>query len=143
MRKTTGSYCTYSSLEQIATLVPEFAMEDLSLGITAALVPEFAVKDLLLGITLINNNNNNNNKSSIPKFSDVWKCGYCTLKSNLGLKKDQGGSCVHFKIKYYLPDTADKGFGTHKQKSKSRALNKDIETRGGSPIRARWARATL
>ena len=29
-----------------ATLVPEFTVEDLSLGRTAALVPEFAVKDL-------------------------------------------------------------------------------------------------
>ena len=32
-----------------ATLVPEFAVEDLPLGRTAALVPEFAVKDLPLG----------------------------------------------------------------------------------------------
>ena len=31
-----------------ATLVPEFAVEDLSLGRTAALVPENAVKDLPL-----------------------------------------------------------------------------------------------
>ena len=35
-----------------ATLVPEFAVEDLSLGTTAALVPEVAVKDLPLGRTL-------------------------------------------------------------------------------------------
>ena len=35
-----------------ATLVPEFAVEDLPLGRTAALVPEFAVKDLPLGRTL-------------------------------------------------------------------------------------------
>ena len=35
-----------------ATLVPEFAVEDLPLGRTAALVPEFAVKDLHLGRTL-------------------------------------------------------------------------------------------
>ena len=35
-----------------ATLVPEFAVEDLPLGRTAALVPEFAVKDLPLGWTL-------------------------------------------------------------------------------------------
>ena len=35
-----------------ATLVPEFALEDLPLGRTAALVPEFAVKDLPLGSTL-------------------------------------------------------------------------------------------
>ena len=34
-----------------ATLVPEFAMEDLSLGRTAALVSEFAMKDLPLGRT--------------------------------------------------------------------------------------------
>ena len=31
-----------------ATLVPEFAVEDLPLGRTAAFVPEFAVKDLPL-----------------------------------------------------------------------------------------------
>ena len=36
-----------------ATLVPEFAVEDLSLGRTAALVAEFAVKDLPLGRTLM------------------------------------------------------------------------------------------
>ena len=35
-----------------ATLVPEFAVEDLSLGRTAALVPEIVVKDLRLGRTL-------------------------------------------------------------------------------------------
>ena len=32
-----------------ASLVPEFAVEDLPLGRTVALVPEFAVKDLPLG----------------------------------------------------------------------------------------------
>ena len=32
-----------------ATLVPEFALEDLSLDRTAALVPQFAVKDVPLG----------------------------------------------------------------------------------------------
>ena len=32
-----------------ATLVPEFAVEDLPLGRTALLVPEFAAKDLPLG----------------------------------------------------------------------------------------------
>ena len=36
-----------------ATWVPEFAMEDLPLGIVAALVPEFAVKVLPLGRTLM------------------------------------------------------------------------------------------
>ena len=35
-----------------ATLVPEFAVENLPWGRTAALVPEFAMKDLLLGRTL-------------------------------------------------------------------------------------------
>ena len=34
---------------ETATLVPEFAEEDLPLGKTAAMVPEFAVKDLPLG----------------------------------------------------------------------------------------------
>ena len=34
-----------------ATLVPEFAVENLPLGITAVTVPEFAVKDLSLGTT--------------------------------------------------------------------------------------------
>ena len=33
-----------------ATLVPEFAVEDLPLGRIAAFVPEFAVKDLPFGI---------------------------------------------------------------------------------------------
>ena len=36
-----------------ATQVPEFAMEDLTLGRIAVLVPEFAVKDLPLGRTLM------------------------------------------------------------------------------------------
>ena len=35
-----------------ATLVPEFAVEDLPLGRTAPLVPEISVKDLPLGTTL-------------------------------------------------------------------------------------------
>ena len=35
-----------------ATLVPEFAVEDLRLGKTTALVPKFAVKGLPLGRTL-------------------------------------------------------------------------------------------
>ena len=35
-----------------ATLISEFALEDLPLGRTAALVPEFAVDDLPLGRTL-------------------------------------------------------------------------------------------
>ena len=36
-----------------ATLVSEFAVEDLPLGRTSALLPAFAVKDLPLGRTLI------------------------------------------------------------------------------------------
>ena len=36
-----------------AILVPEFAVEDLSLDRTTTLVPEFAVKDLTLGRTKI------------------------------------------------------------------------------------------
>ena len=35
-----------------ATLVPEFAVENLPWDRSTALVPEFAVKDLLLGRTL-------------------------------------------------------------------------------------------
>ena len=35
-----------------ATLIPEFAVEDLPLGRIEALVPEFAVTDLPLGRTL-------------------------------------------------------------------------------------------
>ena len=38
--------------ERIATLVPAFAVKDLLLDITANLVAEFAVKDLPLGRTL-------------------------------------------------------------------------------------------
>ena len=52
MRKATGSYRTYSVPGKTATLVPEFAVEDLPLGRTAALVPEFAVKDGPLDRTL-------------------------------------------------------------------------------------------
>ena len=36
-----------------ATLVPEFAVEDLPLDRTATLVPEFAMKDLPLGRTMM------------------------------------------------------------------------------------------
>ena len=58
-----------------ATLVPEFAMEDLPLGRIAAFVPEFAVKDLPLGIALMmiisfNNSNNNNNNSNNNKWAE-------------------------------------------------------------------------
>ena len=52
MRKVTGSYRTSSSQVKLATLVPEFAVEDLPLGRTAAIVSEFAVIDLPLGRTL-------------------------------------------------------------------------------------------
>ena len=37
---------------KIATMVPEFAAEDLPLDRTATLVPAFAVEDLPLGTTL-------------------------------------------------------------------------------------------
>ena len=37
---------------KIVTLIPEFAVEDLSLDITAGLLPEFAVKHLPLGRTV-------------------------------------------------------------------------------------------
>ena len=37
---------------ETATLVPDFAVEDLHLGRTTALVPEFALKDLPSGRTL-------------------------------------------------------------------------------------------
>ena len=36
-----------------ATMVPEFAVEDLPLGRTVTLVPKFAVKDLHLGRTIM------------------------------------------------------------------------------------------
>ena len=38
---------------ETATLIPEFAVEDLPLGSTAAFVPEFAMKDLPLVRTLM------------------------------------------------------------------------------------------
>ena len=55
-----------------ATLVPEFAVEDLPLSRTATLIPEFVVKDLPLGRILMmmmnsNNNNNNHHQSILPK----------------------------------------------------------------------------
>ena len=43
---------TYSVPGKTASLVPEFAVEDLPLGRTAAFVPALAVKDLPLGTTL-------------------------------------------------------------------------------------------
>ena len=54
MRKATESYRTYFSLvgPKTATLVAEFAVEDLPLNRPATLVPAFAVKDLPLGRTL-------------------------------------------------------------------------------------------
>ena len=53
MRKSTGSYRTYSSLvgPKTETYVPEFVVEDMLLGRIAALVPEFAVKNLPLDRT--------------------------------------------------------------------------------------------
>ena len=47
------SYRTYSVPSKDATLVPEFAVEDLSLDRTATLLPAFSVKDLPLGRTLM------------------------------------------------------------------------------------------
>ena len=47
-----GKLLHISILSETATLVPEFAVEDLPLGRIAALLPEFAVKDLPLGRTL-------------------------------------------------------------------------------------------
>ena len=47
-----GSYRTYSIPGKTATLVPQFAAEDLPLKRAATLVPDFAVKDLPLGRTL-------------------------------------------------------------------------------------------
>ena len=38
-------------LERTAVMVPQFAVEDLPLSRTTAMVPEFAVKDLSLGTT--------------------------------------------------------------------------------------------
>ena len=52
MRKATGSLRHLFIPSKTATLVPEFAVEDLPLDIPEALVPEFAVKDLPLGRTL-------------------------------------------------------------------------------------------
>ena len=48
-----GKLLHLSITSKTATLVPEFAVEELSLRRTAALVPEFTVKDLPLGWTLL------------------------------------------------------------------------------------------
>ena len=45
---------------KIATLVPEFAVEDLPLGRTAAFVPEFALKDMPLGRTFVDDHSDRN-----------------------------------------------------------------------------------
>ena len=62
-----------------ATLIPEFAVEDLHLGRTAALVPEFAVKYLPLGTTLMMMMNQTLNNGFVP--SVVMKHSFVTLKS--------------------------------------------------------------
>ena len=51
LRKAAGSSHLFIPIKT-ATLVPEFAVEDLSLNRTATLVPTFAVKDLPMGRTL-------------------------------------------------------------------------------------------
>ena len=57
---------------KIATMVPEFAVEDLSLSRTAVLVPEFVVKDLHLGRTLdVDNSTYIDTKCQICAFTPV------------------------------------------------------------------------
>ena len=50
--KSNGKLQHLSIPSKTASLVPQFAVEDLPLCRTAALVPEFAMKDLPLGKTL-------------------------------------------------------------------------------------------
>ena len=50
--KAMGNYPTYLTPSKIATLVPEFAVEDLPLDRTKTLVPAFAMEDLPLDRTL-------------------------------------------------------------------------------------------
>ena len=49
VRKAMGKLSHLFIHSKTATLLPEFAVEDLILGRTAALAPEFAVEDLPLG----------------------------------------------------------------------------------------------
>ena len=53
VRKNNGKLPHLFIPSKTATLVPEFAVDELPLGITAASVPEFAMKDLPLGRTLM------------------------------------------------------------------------------------------
>ena len=53
MRKATESYRTLYIPSKTATLIPEFAMDDLPLGTTAALVPEFVVTALRQNMMMI------------------------------------------------------------------------------------------
>ena len=68
-------------LGRTATLVPEFAVEDLPLGRTATLVPEFAVKDLTLGTThwwwLVRSGT----------FSIIFTIFFCSLKTSCMFRK--------------------------------------------------------
>ena len=50
--KSNGKLTYRFILSKTATVVPEFAVEDLPLGRSAALLPEFTVNDLPLGRTL-------------------------------------------------------------------------------------------
>ena len=56
------------TLSKTATLVPEFAVEDMPLGRTAALVPAFPVKDLPLGGTVM---------MMIHSFHGIIKLKFC------------------------------------------------------------------
>ena len=51
--KSNGKLSHLFTSSKTATLVPEYAVENLPLDRTAALVPEFAVKDLPLGRTVM------------------------------------------------------------------------------------------
>ena len=55
-----------------ATLVPEFAMEDLSLGRSAAFVPEFAVKDLPLDRTQDDDDDDDDGQNFHLLFTQIF-----------------------------------------------------------------------
>ena len=89
MRKATASYRTYLIPGKTATLVPEFAVEDLPLSRTAALIPEFASEGPALGqntVMMIYTNqsiNQSSNHSVLPRGrSFTANSAFSTLPSS-------------------------------------------------------------
>ena len=70
----------HSLPNKTATWVPEFAVEDLSLGRTVVLVPEFAMKDLPLG-----------SKLGRRRLKNIYNSRFCSQNLRISLEHCYGG----------------------------------------------------